>query len=74
MAFMRKFVLAVTLFSASVGLVGCGPSVDDPGRVPEGAADTSDPTKVNMGVVAPGAPGKAQAGPSGAPATPPATK
>lgn len=53
-------LLLLVLFSA--GMVGCGPNVDDPGRVPEGAADTSDPnaSMKNMGSGPPtGTPGGA---------------
>lgn len=60
---MYRLLYALPLFIAAI-LVGCGPNTDDKSRVPKGAVDTSDPSKVMMGGgAAPGAPKGAQAGP-----------
>lgn len=64
---MFRLILAASVLCFA--LTGCGTNVDDPARVPAGAADTSDPSSVNMGTAAPGAPAGAQAGPSGEAAT-----
>ena len=62
---MLRTLIVLCLFALPFA-VGCGPNVNDASRVPEGAADTSDPSAVNMGGgVAPGAPSSAQSGPSG---------
>ncbi|MCA9203364.1 MAG: hypothetical protein KDA59_09985 [Planctomycetales bacterium] len=60
MRFVR--ILACFTFFA---IAGCGKDFNDPNRVPEGAADTSDPSAVNMGQVQPGAPKSATPGPPG---------
>lgn len=70
---MLRYGLAICFLA--VALTGCGTGVDDPGRVPAGAPDTSDPSKVNLGGgVAPGAPRAAKSGPSEAPGGAPAPK
>lgn len=60
---MRNFVCLVCL--STLLIAGCGKNFSDPSRVPEGAADTSDPSAVNMGQVQPGAPNSAKPGPPG---------
>lgn len=63
---MNRIVLAVSLVALGF-LLGCGPNTDDASRVPEGAVDTSDPSKVMMGAPpASGAPKGAQLGPGAA--------
>jgi len=63
---MFRCAFALLLLLGAAFLVGCGSGgVSDEDRVPEGAADTSDPTAVNMGSVAPGAANKAAPGPPG---------
>jgi hypothetical protein len=70
---MLRYGLAICLLA--VALSGCGKGVDDAGRVPAGAPDTSNPSNVNLGGgIAPGAPAAAKTGPSEAPGSAPAPK
>lgn len=58
---MVRFALATFLLMFAIG---CGSSVYDTDRIPEGAPDTSDPSTVQMEMDAPsGAPRGAQPGP-----------
>jgi hypothetical protein len=71
----RVFRLAAGLLVLSgtvalSGLVGCGTNNRDPGRVPEGAVDTSDPSKVNVGIRAPTGPAESKPGTTGGPPAP----
>jgi hypothetical protein len=47
---MRQLFLGLVL---AAGCLGCGPNVDDPGRTPAGAADTSDPMATMKGMKGP---------------------
>jgi hypothetical protein len=63
---IHRLVLAISIVTAAF-ILGCGPNTDDASRVPEGAVDTSDPSKVMMGSGPPsGTPKGAQAGPGAA--------
>jgi len=61
---IRSAFLTLVLVST---FIGCGPNTDDASRVPAGAPDNSDPSKVMMGGdTAPGTPKGAVPGPGAA--------